>query len=436
MKFLIIVFVFLGSIIPSNAQRKTKIPTFNNIFTHKDKFYIITNDSTYETKDAVNWEVYPNKIDCKNIQLNYLNAGDVTYVFYASGGNFFIFDGKNFKQLYFFGEHRNQYGSFKFMYNNRVHLFGGYGLFTEKNIITFFDRKNDEWEIVECYNQYNEMPIPRTFPIAQVKGDELFVGFGEHKYLDDDDIVRDKNLSDVWKFSFSTKKWTYLGEKIEPHVRGKLIPFKNNQVIVFEPEKTYLVDLVRNKRINFPNHISNKFLGNIVYNALTDKFLIINKEKDGTQSIKVLSSKEVLGQKEETTPLYEAIDDKPKNIAIGLGIVVCLAVFSYYIILRTKRKLPMKVQIHNEFDKIMASLEGEEIDIFKTIWENYPKYVPYSDLMNYIDNKLSYDTQKKKLKMSLDEIDVKVQDILDIEYSIFEYSKSENDKRMKEVKIK
>ncbi len=437
MRYILLIFIFSGNIFSVFAQKKVKIDLFHTLLTYKDKFYIITNDSTYETKDAVHWDIYPNKIDCKNIQLNYVDADSITYVFYDSGGNFYKFDGKNFKQLYFRGEHRNQHGAFKFLYKNKVHQFGGYGLFTEKNIITYFEPNTNEWDVVDFYNDYHDLPVPRGLPIAQVKGDELFIGFGDRKVLGENNFERISYCNDIWKFSFLTKKWTYLGEKTTFHNFGiKYRAFKNNTIIALEYEKTYLIDLPNNKLINYPNHASNRGIFDFVYNPHTDKFLLIDKDKDGNQAIKVVSSEELLGNKTEISPLYETINNQTHNIAVGAGLSIGLIILAYYLIAKNKRKLPIKIQIEKDFDSIMSSLEGEEIPIFKNIWDNYPNYVPYSQLMSCIDNKLSYDTQKKKVKTALDEIDFKIQEILKIEQSIFIYSKNEIDKRMKEVKIK
>jgi hypothetical protein len=54
--------------------------------------------------------------------------------------------------------HQNQYGGLFFIYNNEPHIFGGYGLFTYKNIITRYDLEDREWY---HYEVKGDSPKPR-----------------------------------------------------------------------------------------------------------------------------------------------------------------------------------------------------------------------------------------------------------------------------------
>ena len=196
MKVLIFVSLFLFSSLNAFTQIFHKLPNqlYSN-FTHKEKYYFLSQDSTYETSDAVHWKIYPNKIPAKGITLYHHNTDSCTYVYYASGGNFYKFDGDTFTPMYQLGNHQNQYGSATFVYNKQIHLFGGYGLFTLKNIITYFDMKTQEWDVEDCYDPYHDLPLPRSLPLAQVNQNNVFIGGGYVKNLESDGDRQARNLS-------------------------------------------------------------------------------------------------------------------------------------------------------------------------------------------------------------------------------------------------
>ena len=48
----------------------------------------------------------------------------------------------------------NQLGSSNFIYKNEIYFFGGYGLFTFKNILTKYDFITSEWLLIKTKNNY------------------------------------------------------------------------------------------------------------------------------------------------------------------------------------------------------------------------------------------------------------------------------------------
>ncbi len=435
---LYLLFLFSGIVFAQNNRNLYKLPHQQySIIIHQDKYYFISNDSTYETQDAKNWKVYPNKIASQGATFNYFNTDSCTYVYYASAGNFYKFDGTNFSPLYQHGNHRNQYGGSPFIYKNQLHLFGGHGLFTDKNIITYFDMRSKEWEIENSYDDYYHMPMPRTGALTQIRKNTLYMGFGETKYTDVEN-KEDSQLNDIWTFDFISKHWTKIGEfPITHNPYYHRLEYKNGISLIFDESKCYGVDFEKNKFIEYTNRMSFSLsFPYIVYNPKTDRFLLVKSYKSMMDSVKIYTPEEFLGKKTIERQLYEPITQQPLNMtfaAVGIGLIGILG----FLIYRYKNKtLPIYKQIKQNWEGILASLDAEEISIFKQIYENYPNKIPYLDLMQHFDQKISYDTQKKKLKTSLDEIDYKIQEFLDVDESIFVYSKNESDKRMKEVRLR
>jgi hypothetical protein len=164
--------------------------------------------------------------------------------------------------------------------------------------------------------------------------------------------------------------------------------------------------------------------------------LYVEERKGLMEDIKILSAKVFLGEQRVVSQLYEPVNSKIYYVIIStigvLGIIGIASLFYRY----KYKKLPIHKQIKLKSDIILVNLDEDELSILTTILDNYPNKTAYYDLMGKLDQKFSYDTQKKKLKMTLDEIDFKIQEILDTDESIFIYSKNDSDKRMKEVQIK
>ncbi len=74
--------------------------------------------------------------------------------------------------------HKNQLGATTFVYRNNIYFFGGYGLFTHKNILTQFNFKTKEWDEVETSGI---PPSPRLQAHGIVIGDNLYIFSGYEK---------------------------------------------------------------------------------------------------------------------------------------------------------------------------------------------------------------------------------------------------------------
>ncbi len=96
--------------------------------------------------------------------------------------------------------HQNQYGGAFFMYEGEPHIFGGYGLFSYKNLITRFDLISGQWYLAENQSKLN-MVTMEPFTISK-KGFNVLMTKNKDKT---------NHYTEVWNYSFKTKKWNYIG---------------------------------------------------------------------------------------------------------------------------------------------------------------------------------------------------------------------------------
>ena len=99
-------------------------------------------------------------------------------------------------------KHENQFDHSLFEYQNTVYSFGGYGLFTFKNIITYFDDINKEWFELIVYNK----PTARRSQYYQIHSNDLYVFGGNNFYGS-----TFTHFNDCWRYNFYKNKWYKIG---------------------------------------------------------------------------------------------------------------------------------------------------------------------------------------------------------------------------------
>jgi hypothetical protein len=98
--------------------------------------------------------------------------------------------------------HLNQLGASNFVHKNEIYFFGGYGLFTFKNILTKFDFITKEWLLIKTKN--NKLVEPLTDCFFHKSGFFFYV-FGGYTQNEDEENVFNKNK--VFRLDLRTLTW-------------------------------------------------------------------------------------------------------------------------------------------------------------------------------------------------------------------------------------
>jgi len=193
-------------------ETKNGIPfTFYN---HQRQKFTIIEDSTgclEYNEQTKKWEfhkiVYKLQEPFKNFLLEYNllhEKGSKVFFIDRGCGYVYILENDTLKRHDRSFHHKNQYGGTLFLYQGQPHIFGGYGLFTMKNIITYYNLKEREWFV---HQVTGDIPKPRYQAHGMLVGNLFYMAAGFYdsgKYYDD-----------VWSFDFGNLKWKLLG-KIKP----------------------------------------------------------------------------------------------------------------------------------------------------------------------------------------------------------------------------
>jgi hypothetical protein len=438
MKQLNYIVLFLIGLNLYSQEFKSPILNGSFLFTHKDKSYLISGDSIYSNPNEINWIAKKHNLVINNFA--FISNGNKGYLMHNSGGVIYQFDGLNFKRIDESFEFNTQYQSFPFLYNGSIYNFGGYGLFTFKNIITYFNESKRETEYVVTTTAISMSPFGRKKMFGQVIGDDLFIGSGFG--FDNDKKNGAKTaivLDDYWKFNLKSKEWDLLGNRksFTDDENYTIIYDFNGKNLLVTKDMVCSIDIKENK-VEFYDNANIDFIKSfkkdisrtyITYNKSKGGFyLILDKPNLGNKLI-FISTNEFLGKPTRSETLYSE-----DNNLLGYYLLGGSLLIFFFFVLIIRKKTNFK-KISSKRTEIEAILNEEENQIFNLIYNKYPDFIPFPELMDVFESHLSYESRKKKLRSSLYQIEDKIMVVLKSKNKVFVERKNKEDLRIKEIKI-
>lgn len=406
-------------------------------FPHKDSFVIIQNDSLYTTRDCITFSTTYLGTEFQHYNFNSFYVDGKTYLLSKGGGVLYVYENNTLERIDKSFEHRNKFYSYDFSYNKQIFSFGGYGLFDDNNILTFFDDKTQEWYELLYHGSGNATPSKRKIPIGQVHNDILFIGGGISKNVDSELSISNNRLTDFWKLDMTSRKWEKLGEakktflEINPfnETLAKIISFKGGSLIVNQ-DQVFWVDILNNSIWQF-THPSKEILfgaNTLIYNSNNDTFLVSTlNHSSGYEKLITVKSIDLLGDKIIKNDLYKPTLNSSYYFLFGI-----LFIFVVFVVFR-KKQSPLQKLLKN-INSLERILSKNDFIILKTIIDSHPNAVSFPFLLSVYAPTLSYESKVKKLRFTLDNIILKTQTFTN--KKIIHVRKNKEDKRIKEVYIK
>jgi len=427
MNFLFSLFFYLIS--PSPELIKDYYFTFYN----KEKFYIVQQDSVYETLDGSSFNSWPHGVNFTHFNFKALNTKDEVFLVSDGGGVVYHFEEKSFKRLDNSFEHRNKYFSYDFILGNKVYSFGGYGLFDDNNLISQFDLNFKEWS--ELLSKQNKPPKQR-YPIGQLVDSVLYVGGGISKHIDKEFNLTVKNQNQFWAHDFRKRSWDYVGqadnlfsELMNKFYNKYIIEFNGNTLVITQDE-VFEVDIKNNKLILYDDINENLLfdLDQILYNPIIDYFMLtkLNNEK-GSLDLFFLNRDKLLGNDTMPHKLYS----RKWTFSYYLFPFVLLVSILYITKRRTKKDALSVIRKNTSI--IKNELSDHEYFILEILMNHHPDPVQFPALLSEYEPHLSYESRVKKLRLSMSNIDEVIRKYTKKRALIF--SKNKNDKRIKQVSL-
>lgn len=416
-------------------------------FSFKNEYFVLTPDSLYSSIDGILWQAVPNTFGLRQMKLSFVEESTTGYLFHQSGGKIVTYDGSRFKEFHYSEESRNQYSSLPFIHAKTPHIFGGVGLFTHKNIIIYFDKLKRDWVKVLPKTPISGYPQARFNLTGSYTGDQLFVGPGtgvdEERESSESHQIQ---LNDFWRFDFITREWSLLG-KLQNEIDLQKYHIINNYrdgALLLGVSDAYYFNMRDNKLYHYKS-VDGIMLGEaannfsipvyVSYNNHSDKFTLLVLREDGYRMPLVVNSDRILGSEVTESNLYEPPLSKSIFLLAALLLLVTSIALYFGFKRRGKEKTPYE-KVSNSIVDLEKTLTSEEFNILKMIINKHPDPVQFLDLMSMFDQKMSYESHKKRLRSSLLSLEDKVKKHLHTNADVFEITRSKEDRRNKQIKVK
>lgn len=232
--------------------------------------------------------------------------------------------------------HLNQMGSSNFVHKNEIYFFGGYGLFTFKNILTKYDFITREWLLIKTKNNYLVEPLSDCF---YYKNDLFFYVFGGYKQNDDGENIYNNNILyrlDLRTFTWKKFRTNFFNIGVNRSVVSKLGTsfFEyNGELIINEDKKLFKINFSKNKVIQFKTDVIIPSI-HLIYNKNKVVSLIENYNHSNKQNFTISSFpiKDILKNPISEEPFY--YEEQPFYL-YGLGLVLFLG-FGFFIYKKRK----------------------------------------------------------------------------------------------------
>lgn len=289
---------------------------------------------------------YPAKLQ----EYTFFNIGAKTYLVHDGCGPVLEFRNDSIVRIDNSFLHRNQFGAAKFVYNNEIYFFGGYGLFTFKNILTKFDFQTGEWIEIRTYS---DVPMEtRAGGFSYIFNNDLYIFGGDQK--DKKNVLKRKKLDNsVWRLYLPTMQWSNCGE-----VNGVAnLDYLKVESINENQEKIYLIT----SEFNIINPIKNtlekfelKFNTTIFSNYLEGDTIICVSLNNLNQS-KYFSLFPIDNLKGK--PLTKSIFVKAIPFTINKSYIIILIIIISVLLIIFRKKIISKL---NPFDGILYNQQTNQ----------------------------------------------------------------------------
>jgi len=250
-------------------------------------------------------------------QLNHANFFTIInskelYIISNGAGPVFVYRDNNFKRIDNSSLHKNQFGGARFIYNNKIHIYGGYGFWSFKSFITFFDNNISQWDLL--YNESKYTPPGRWKPIYNLINDKLYVLGGRSGLAGS--IEQDESFSDLFYFDFIKKEFVNVG-KLNPKISTTYSLFSapkiEDNILILNNKNLTKIDF---KNLTFTNYSRGKaFSGvdNKYPSFISNQNLFYISDVNGE---KFLNSLDISSIDESFSSESFSLLEKPNNLSL------------------------------------------------------------------------------------------------------------------------
>jgi hypothetical protein len=334
---------------------------------------------------------------------------------------------------------KNQNNASPFLYKNQICLFGGYGLFTTKNIITRFDNKTKEW--FRLYNIEEDKPNERSGAISYYNKKGLYILGGWNNNNSVDNSFQED--SKLWYLDFSTLKWEIKG------IYNKQLKYFNTEYTFQDENKLYLITSYKIVAIDFlKNRITNYKIGDLIaYNKISfdqktkSLYYLANLSGEVKLILEKVTLKDLLKNQINIEKLYFSTWQETALPILIILFTILLFIGIYKWVISKTGKHFVYHQSKNKFyfkSKIISNLDPLEEKILIYLFQNKDTYIQLNQLNGFLEKENPDNVANviKKRDLVFASLFVKLNAcFMHGENPLVLIKKNDIDKRIKEIKL-
>ena len=343
------------------------------------------------------------------------------------GGSIYLIKNDSLKRIDKSYSHKMTLGSNVFAYNDTIFRFGGYGYWTSNNILSYYDSKTNEWELVESKD--GKMSSGRFSGFHKIVDGELYI-FGGKK-VDDKNQKKFIPNTEVWKFNFKNKIWNFLGNS-NIHISKDKLNFDYNNLLYVKSENTLQeIDIINNTTKTYKlTQLINQFSSN--YNPIQYKNSLFFVSKESSEEkFNTINFNDLVYSQINSSSFYGSIKLYKLSGLFLLSILILFMIIKIYL---KKIIIKSKIILKNDDFYINGSLiilDENEKNILKRLISNNLK-LENEEVLRIFENNLLDRSQNIRNKNRLvSDLNTKLKAYLKISEDILKFQKSSKDNRMK-----
>lgn len=374
--------------------------------------------------------------------------GVATYLVDNGGGVVLQFIDNSFKRIDNSFRHKNQYKAVPFAKDSSLYLYGGYGLFTHKNILTNYSFETKEWARIQTKN---EAIVPPSLNSLFWQSDNaLYVFAGQT--VDTDNILNKIRLPNtVWQLNLGTLAWEINGEHDLYNYFPNFIrtpKFYTDHKLVLLKYDISEVDITNNdiSKYSFNNY---KAFKKVIYHKASGYVSYVYETTKNDLAVASEPYSDFKGELVSSVPFYKT-SILPTRILTGsfIGVLLVLLVVCFVYFRRSKTAtFKGKVIIYdtksdtfsynNNTIKTLGQFKKQLLVGFMHHGERYILLNELNELLNKDTNQNENHTAlQKRREVLLKELKSDLSIILNIsEDKVFSVRKYKYDKRLREIKL-
>ena len=369
---------------------------------------------------------------------------DKTYFVANGAGPVKVFEDGSFIRVNNSYQHRNQHYASPFLFEDEIHLFGGYGLFTHKNIITKYNKNTGGWSQVQTFG--DEVPSPRFFSGSFKNDNKLFVfagleqnpkKFRNHKLVDDE-VVWQLDMEEMRWSKAGTYNFDLIGEK-------SYISFQTSDKLYLLDDYIYEVDIINNTFITYAFN-EWKDVRRIIYDVNEDKVTYTYRRSitSDTYSIKSEPLASFIGKKMSQE---DFLNKNSNSLFLGIGVFALVLGLGFGVIVYRRHSSDDRSAkiIYNKKQKSfyykrnrISNLDENESILLEFLVQHKSAFVSLNKLneLFQLEDTESFSVISKRRETTMANLLFKLSTLLQIpKENIIIEQRNPADRRLKEVKL-